>query len=645
MEIKEIESTPKLNLKRNLSFEISPFSQPTSNTPSLKMKSANLLPILSEKLPRNKRLFSYESTITRDSVISGYSDEDTKIGNSNNSDFRIDNIRLTDSSKKLVVLRVIILFVALIYFPFDSIASRGNNKIELKLIFNFLDNSNNFHIMNNALFYIVYIADLLTNVNAILIYSVITYIIFHPFRSIKNLVFISIGLYFIVLMRMFYSASRPFWYDIRENYLCPTSYSKPSITVFALVTFVGLTILSVFEEMKQNQGRDSITNYNRVTGLIIFVVSYFVIGIANVLTYEDFVYHISLAFIYSLLFIVLSLEFETSMHNFLLEALKSIEKTRKIKIQMLIITICLSVLSMMFYSITLNSTDSKFEEDVILISSCYDNSIFFGMKMTFLDSSLIFILPGAFFGAGFTVEKNLPKWWKKSIKTNIILSLCIIILGNGYFLLFRFLELYIENFELVFVIRCIKYFLFYQLFLGLFPLLITYCFNDKLSSKNVVEEDLLNKFDDDSIINSLKMKNSIFNDGVFVNEQVQIVPSSSIKKKRAKRIPSFKKTFENEITASIDKRKDGNLLFYNEIEEVSEKDSSDGNYPKSSIRKISLKNKIRSTMIERTTTNLTNLEDKNNIMNYEDDEYNQMRKNKFKSFASKDELIKKRSNS
>eukprot|EP00340_Litonotus_pictus_P003232 CAMPEP_0170524070 /NCGR_PEP_ID=MMETSP0209-20121228/9490_1 /TAXON_ID=665100 ORGANISM="Litonotus pictus, Strain P1" /NCGR_SAMPLE_ID=MMETSP0209 /ASSEMBLY_ACC=CAM_ASM_000301 /LENGTH=496 /DNA_ID=CAMNT_0010812537 /DNA_START=1399 /DNA_END=2889 /DNA_ORIENTATION=- len=95
----------------------------------------------------------------------------------------------------------------------------------------------------------------------------------------------------------------------------------------------------------------------------------------------------------------------------------------------------------------------------------------FGAKDALVDSTLIFSMTGVFWGAGYTVEKGLSKWWGTSKKKNFWKIIIIIIFHIAYNYLFDFIKRKLSNFELNMLISCIRYFLYYYICFGYFPLL------------------------------------------------------------------------------------------------------------------------------------------------------------------------------
>lgn len=533
-------------------------------------------------LPRMQRLTSFESILTKDTIISNLSEDlnYNKIINNN-----IDNIKLTHKNKKLLILRVIILILALIYIPFDSISDNKNIKYETNYIFK--QDKFEFFISSNIVsFYIFNILDIFTNVESVLIYSIVFYLLFHPFKIIKNLFFLSIIIYLTVIMRLIYSASRPFWYFTKINILCPVSYSKPSITLISFCLFIGLNILMYFENIKKE--KQNISVRYRIFGLLIFFICCTIMSLLNISSYEDFIYQQIISIVYTLIFIVIYLEFETGLHNFFLENLKSIENIRSFKIYNFIFILFIFIFSLIIYSISSSSNISKFSENLSYISNCKD-IFMFGNKATFMDTSIIFIQPGIFFGSGYTIEKNLPKWWnkKKKIKEYVII-ITVLIFGFLYFQFFKFIESISNCFELNYILRCFKYFLFFFISFGLIPHIIiridNYSTNEFDNRLSFDEEDkgtyLFSNSSKDKLYDDLNKK-SYFEDSIFENSsQLNSSTNSqqgikgSFKKKVRLNNRLRKKKREKErsmIVSSINKINEMGLFYQQGIEEVSEK--------------------------------------------------------------------------
>ena len=464
-------SYPSLNLNKHLNNPHKSKSSYLSNV----YKSSNIPDY-------RKRYLSYESTITKGSYYSNYSMELSKIDNNeNDKEINIKNITLTSTSKKLVILRVLLLFLLFIYFPFESITSSNIEKLEINYLFNYMECKSSLYKGYNTLKILSIIVSYIINEESIPIFTIVIYVIYHPFRALKLATWISLGWYPITVLRMLTSSSRPFWHYKGENYLCNMSYANPSITSYSFNLYFGLLFITIIEESKTSKLKKRFFIINKISDFklkIILIILYFlifsIVSSFQLIQKANYAYQLLFGLVISFLIIVVIIDFDNALHNFLLDSFNYISKTRKNKIIILIISIGFSVLTMLIYTVQTESIEiGKLKENVLTLQYCKKYSNLFGIKETFLETSYLFSIPGIFWGAGYTVEANIPKWWNSKGWVLILQIIIILIIGYAYNIGIEYLEYsLIKNFELIYVIRCIKHFAFYYFFFGLYPHLL-----------------------------------------------------------------------------------------------------------------------------------------------------------------------------
>ena len=394
---------------------------------------------------------------------------------SKSNNLKTSDLTLTKQSKRLVILRVIILILIFIFIPFESILSERMDHFELKLIFKHVNKIVTDKVLKSKLYIdaIKFLQYLLLNLDSLCIYCSLLYYLFHPFRALKIVVMLSLGSYFITLLRMIYSAPRPFWYEVVEIPSCLVSYASPSISIFATMFFISLFMIQYIEAKKKEN--IVISTKMKVLGYVFIFFLFFIIVFLHIITKLNFIYQQFFALNLCFIMITIILDIDVSIHNYLLECFKNPYKTRKYKIHIFIISLCLSVVGGLIYAVNNSShTQIEYIKIVVQINNCNNEVYLFGTKAAFLNTSYIFNIPGVFWGAGFTVEKGLGKWWASSPGKNFAKSCVLIIFSFCYMLAFDYLTDVIKNFELIYVISCVKYFLFFHVTFGYFPVIFDF---------------------------------------------------------------------------------------------------------------------------------------------------------------------------
>jgi hypothetical protein len=159
-----------------------------------------------------------------------------------------------------------------------------------------------------------------------------------------------------------------------------------------------------------------------------------------------------------------------------------------------------------YFFITENNNLSEVEDKILNSKNCSQiNKDELGLQITFKHISYVFGIIGAFWGACFTIENNIGKWWNFNLINSIIKV--IIILISSFILIFSFSKIDNVTYEFNFVVQCVKYFLFYYVNFGLIPFVFSIL---KLTQLNKNEYD--NK----------KKKIMLFKPSIFVLEKEKL---------------------------------------------------------------------------------------------------------------------------
>ena len=234
--------------------------------------------------------------------------------------------------------------------------------------------------------------------------------------------------------------------------------------------------------------------------------------------------------------------------------------------------IVLTIISLNFIDENdLNSIKQKVKN----ISSCTDENFKnFGIKKSFNDLSYIFGVIGAFWGASYTVEKNIGKWWGVGSKQIFIIKVISIIIVNTFFIFLKYLlpKLF-DNYEINFIINSVLNFFQNFFSFGMIPLFLQHM--ELIEKKKLKKYDsnlkksIKDEEDDDNVI---LFKTSIFKDEKqkgddegFVILDKEIVKKSQIKEE--KKIEENKINNENENEKLSKSDDEENEIIYDKKEE------------------------------------------------------------------------------
>lgn len=546
--------------------------------------------------PRNYR---YKSQETMQTALSTLSNDTTNYLNKqklnflkannqgNGNDLDIDNMRLTKNSKRLVVIRVIILFIAFIFFPFESLMSYRLDDIELKSIFIFIDKIFNENFVKNSfLSSIISILHYMMSMECINVYCCLVYLIYHPFRAVKMVIFLSLGSFFIIILRMLYGDARPFWYYNSEVINCELSYANPSISTFSIMLFVSLFMFQFAETYAKENEHYLIPTSKKILAYLIFFSTFLLVLSLHLITKTNFVYQQFFALVITLILLVIIMDVEVSLHNFLLECFKNPYKTRKYKIHIFIYVLCLNIFSMIIYSIISDERYTKIQlKNIIQIESCEDTIYLFGIKAAYMETTVIYNIIGIFWGAGFTVEKELAKWWGSSWKKTLIKLFILAVFSSAFFISIRYMNGYIKNFELIYFIESLKNFLYFLVCFGYLPYLFQALnlneeFNNNLNSSFIDEEKdqyVLKQMNKRiSLLDNIKNTGDTNFNNYNINSQQQ-APSFKRKSSFKKGYKTFShavKSHKLGIIDSIEQRNENFINYEDNITEVDEENNS-----------------------------------------------------------------------
>ena len=434
--------------------------------------------------------------------------------------YKKNKLKLTKKSKLNLILRTIIITLFSVFFAMNLILYSKLESIELKLynqkkyyFFSFLL-SNNIMVSQKFKLYIDKVISILASLNTLNVYNSIVYLTFHPFIGLKLVFVVNISHYLLILIKIILQAHRPFWDLIKEEIsnesLCKNDYASPSINLFFCCFFSLYSIITIQLIQKKK--------FNNLQKYLLFIFHFIFVGLLVIIlgvTLDEYLHQLIFTIILGFVLICLLLEFDKNIHNSIFKTLKNVYNTRiyKMKIFFYIMgLVAITFISLYFID----------ENDLIIIKqkikniqSCEDEDFqMFGIKKSFNDLSYIFGVLGAFWGAAFTVEKNIGKWWGGESKKLFVIKVISIIIMNILFIIIKYYLPYIfNNYEFNFVLGALLNFLQYFCLFGIIPLFLHQMEliekRKKLkNNKESIKKSIKNEEDDNVIL----FKTSIFKD-------------------------------------------------------------------------------------------------------------------------------------
>ena len=397
-----------------------------------------------------------------------------------------DKIILSPKSKINVILRTMIISLCCFFFPFEAIVNNRLQQIEFQLYvenkflsFLFstkLVNSQEFHSFIDILMKIIGTSD------SIMVIISIIYLNFHPFIGLKLILISSITQYFVIMLQILFQAHRPFW-DLEEfETICRNTYPNPSSRLFYSSFFYLYAIIS-FNLLKKKKFLPIQKFFISIFYIIILIALLIMFGGIYLLYLHQIIY----TFVISIVVIALLIDFDTKIHNFIFNSLKNVYNTRLYKMK-IFFYICGLFFGGFISLYFIEENDiNKIKDKIYQNSNCSDEDLeMFGIKQSLLNISFLSGVIGAFWGAAFTVEKKVGKWWSESsLKISIIKLIYIGIICAIFILVKYYIKIIKSKFELYFALEIILYFLESYCIFGPLPLFFQYMgFNEHYTTKS-----------------------------------------------------------------------------------------------------------------------------------------------------------------
>ena len=386
-----------------------------------------------------------------------------------------DKITLSKKSKTIVILRTMIISLCCLFFPLEAVVANRLQEIEMNLyvenkLLSFLLSTN---LINSQTFHSVIdiILQIFGTNDSIIVFISLIYLIVHPFIGLKLILISSITQYFVILLQILFQAHRPFWDLEQSETICRNTYPNPSSKLFYSSFFYLYSLIS-FNLLKKKK-------FSIIQKIIIFFFYIVLLIILSIMlggAYLLYIHQIVYTFVISIVVISLLIDSDTNIHNFIFNSLKNVYNTRVYKMKVFFYVIGLfSIGFISLYFIEENDIN-KIKDKISQNPSCTDDDLeLFGIKQGLLNLSYLSGMIGAFWGASFTVEKKVGKWWsKRSVKKSFIKIIYILVICAVFILTKYYLKILKGKFELYFVIEAIYYFLECYCIFGPLPLFFQY---------------------------------------------------------------------------------------------------------------------------------------------------------------------------
>ena len=363
-----------------------------------------------------------------------------------------DKITLSPKSKTVVFLRTLIISLCCFFFPLEAVVNNRLQEIEMNLIVenNFLSflsiNKDSFHKF----------MDILTNIigskDAIMVYISLIYSIVHLFIGLKLILISNITQYFVILLQILFQAHRPFWDLEQLETICRNTYPNPSSILFYSSFFYLYTIIS-FNLLKKKKFLPLQKFFISFLYIIILILLLILFGGTFLLYLHQIIYT------FTIIIVVISLliDLDTTIHNFIFNSLKNVYNTRVYKMKIFFYVCGLFFIGFISLYFIEENDINKIKDKISQNKSCSNEDLeMFGIKQSLLNISFLSGVVGAFWGASYTVEKKVGKWWSKSSVKKSIIKIIYILVVSAIFILLKFYMYIIKSkFEKYFTVEAI----------------------------------------------------------------------------------------------------------------------------------------------------------------------------------------------
>lgn len=301
-------------------------------------------------------------------------------------EMNMNKIGLSNKSRFMIQLRIFLLILLCLYLPIEVVFSEKFIIFEDEYLFkkileyfppSLIDNDIYRYSMKIFLF-------IFGDKEMLMLYSVILYIIYHPFTAYK-IIFVTNLLAFInCILRVLYKSARPFWFDKFKSIGCISSFASPAFSYNLVAFFYFFSFIVIINERNKaknkeinilssnnsnnNSNPNAISNSNsnnfkkyKMNKCKKFLLFFFyliftsVFGFILIINRINYFYQICFAQVFTMTSLFIILDLESHIHNRIFNSLKNIFKIRKNKIRILLNITFLNLLGIILYNLSEHS--------------------------------------------------------------------------------------------------------------------------------------------------------------------------------------------------------------------------------------------------------------------------------------------------
>lgn len=339
--------------------------------------------------------------------------------------------------------------------------------------------------------------------DAVMIYIGILYTVTQPLIAFKILLAFNLLHYLITLLKCLYQSNRPFWVLDEVVPLCNNSFGNPSNEFFIISFFMMYSIITVFPFNRSDKSKTTtlIQIFSTITHIAVVLLSAIIFLVNKINYLHQIVFTLGLS-----LFIICNLMLSDKMlSSFIGNATQNTFTMRKYKVKFFFFGVVF-IAGAVVINLFMDETNlNVVRHNLMQNTYCsFQDLTEIGFASTFMDVTYIIGIVGSFWGMALTVECHCKKWWKASYAVLTVRAVVVGVFGVAWILFFKYL-LQHQVYEFDFVVNCVKYFYYYYLVMGVFPLMQSG--RGRMGDLTFMREDLL--------------KDTIFASKRFVNKKYE----------------------------------------------------------------------------------------------------------------------------
>ena len=474
---------------------------------------------------------------------------------------QVKRLKITRKSKINLAISISLIALFSIFFLLNVIIHSKLETIEFKM---YKNNKNlilpfiiidNFETLKNYKIAINVILNILSNLELLIVYINIIYLILHPFIGLKLIFIVNISYFCLILLKIIIQSHRPFW-NLKDKIIiqdCKTDYASPSPLIFFICFFYLYSIIIVQKLKKQK--------FNIIQKILLFLFHFIIISVISFLleiTLDEYFHQLIFTTILGYILICLLISNDKKVHNFIFQTLKNVYNARKYKIKIFFYIIGLIIITLITSNFINENNLNIIKQE---LKDCQNN--LFGIKESLKNIGHMFSIVGAVWGASFTIEKDISKWWDKSPILILIMKLFIILVFNGLFVTLKYYSSkFINEIELNYILSFLFNFIQNFLSFGIIPLIFEKLGLIENMRKNKKENKSKNINIEDEQVNLFRT--SIFKEEKDKSDEGFIIIDKELKKTEKK---------ENEgIELNKDKISEENEYIYDKNKEDREEE-------------------------------------------------------------------------